>query len=258
MSDDQTSLISFLNFILRKSPIETSVRISKSELTEILRTYFSKMGMQDDPDLVFEDWEPQLRKSFFIQNQLIHYNIYTETLTIEVVPTLEIINRAAETHSTNMRSSLISLICALSFEEFETLMRELFQRVPWIEKINITQLSRDGGIDFEGIYRDRKSGLRMKLYGQAKHWSSKVGSEILRTFIGSISVKSTLPSIGIFVSTGGYTDDAITVMQKSPIKILVYDIDSLVNLMIEHEIGVKAYKVEGKTIDELFWKEISE
>ena len=258
MCNEESSLISFLNFILSQNRMETSVKISKSMLLKSLKEYFLKLGIQDDPDLVFEDWEPLLRKSFFIKNHLVHYNIYTETLTIEIVPTLQLMSRAAETYSINLKSSVINAISDLTFEEFEQLMEELFQRVPWIEKINITQRTRDGGIDFEGTYRDDKSGLRMKLFGQAKHWNSKVGSETLRTFIGSISVRFDSPSIGIFVSTGGYTNDAKAVMLKSPIRILPYDIDNLANLMINHGIGVKTFRIEGKIIDQLFWKEIKE
>jgi len=47
-------------------------------------------------------------------------------------------------------------------------------------------------------------------------------------------------------------------MQQSPIKILAYDVDSLAKLMIDQEVGVKTFKIEGKIVDELFWKEIKE
>jgi restriction endonuclease Mrr len=258
MWHEESSLISFLDFILSQDRVETFVRISRSSLLQSLKEYFLKSGISDDPELVFEDWEPLLRKSFFIKNHLIHYNVYTDTLTIEIVPTLQLMTRAAETYAINLKSLVTNALYNLTFEEFERLMKELFQRVPWIEKIDITQLSRDGGIDFEGIYRDTKSGLRMKLFGQAKHWNSKVGSETLRTFIGSMSVRSTSPSIGVFVATGGYTEDAKAAMQKSPIKILAYDVDSLARLVIDQEVGVKTFKIEGKIVDELFWKEIKE
>ena len=258
MWGEESSLLSFLDSIIRQFPVKTSIKISKSDLKESLKNYLSQSGIDEDPDLAFEDMEPLLRRSFLVKNHLVHYSVYTETLTIEIVPTLQVMNRSAETYSINLKSSVIKAISDLSFDEFECLMKEVFQKVPWAEKVNITKRSRDGGIDFQGIYIDYKSGLRMKLFGQAKHWASKVGSEILRTFIGSISVQSRSPSIGVFVSTGGYTVDAHTVMLKSPVKILSYDIDKLADLMIEHGVGVRNFVIEGKIIDELFWKEIKE
>ena len=258
MSLDESSLIAFLDFVLSENPAEAFARIPKCKLLEALKKYLSNLGGPDDPNLVFEDWERFLRKSFFIKNHLIRYNIYNETLTVEIVPSLQLMNRAAETYGLNLRSSVINALSTLSFQEFEQLMREIFQKVPWVEQISITQLSRDGGIDFEGVYRDRKSGLRLTLFGQAKHWNSKVGSETIRTFIGSISVRLSAPAIGIFVSTSGYTDDAKAVMLKSPIRILSYDIVNLADLMIEHEVGVKTFRIEGKVIDDVFWKEIRE
>lgn len=258
MSNDESSVIAFLNFILDRNHVETSIKTPKSELLELLKDYLSESKMPDDPVLVFEDWEPFLRKSFLIENHLVRYNIYTETLTIEIVPSLERMNRAAETYLMNLKSLIVRAISDLTFEEFERLMGELFQKVPWVEGVNVTRLSRDEGIDFEGTYRDRKSGLQMRLFGQAKHWHSKVGSEAVRTFIGSISVRSGSPSIGIFVSTGGFTDGAKTMMRKAPVRILSYDVNGLADLMIDHGIGVEVFKIEGKTVDELFWKELRE
>lgn len=258
MSNDESSLLSFLDFVLSRNRVETSIRIPKSTLLESLREYAVKSQMSDEPTLVFEDWEPLMRKPFFIGNHLIYYSIYTDTLTIELVPTLHLMDRAAETYTANLKASVVKTISDLTFREFERLMKEVFRKVPWIEKVNLTRLTHDEGIDFEGTYLDSKSGLRMNLFGQAKHWDSKVGSETIRTFIGSISVKSKSPSIGIFVSKSGYTDDAQAAIQKSPIKLLAYDVEGLAELMIDYGIGVKTFRIEGKTIDEPFWKEIKE
>ena len=257
MSNEETALVSFLDYILGQNRIESSIRIPKSTLLKSLKEYCANSGVKEDPSLLFEDWEHLLRKSFFIRDHLLTYSIFSETLTVELVPTLQVMHRAAETYSINLKAELVKTISVLSFGDFEQLMEELFRKVPWVENVIVTQRTRDEGIDFEGTYKDHKSGLRMRLFGQAKHLDSKVGSEDLRTFIGSISVRSRgSPSIGIFVSSSGYTDDACAAAEKSPIRILTYDVDKLADLMIEHDIGVKNFRIEGKTIDEPFWKDI--
>lgn len=257
MSNKEAALIAFLEHVLGQNRIESSIRIPKSALLKSLGEYCKDSGQDEDPSLLFEDWEPLLRRSFFIKDHRITYSIFSDTLSVELVPTVAAMNRAAETHSINLKTELVKTVASLSFGDFEQLMEELFRKVPWIESVNVTQRTRDEGIDFEGTYKDHKSGLRMKLYGQAKHMESKVGSEDLRTFIGSISVRSKgSPSIGIFVSSSGYTDDACTAAEKSPIRILIYDADKLADVMIEHSIGVRNFRIEGKTIDEPFWKDI--
>jgi restriction endonuclease Mrr len=258
MSSDENSLLSFLDFILTRIHVETSLRISKNGLIKNLKDFLALSEGAEDPEIVFEDWGSLLRKPFFLGNHLIHYSIYTDTLTLEVVPTLQQMNRAAETYSSNLHDLVVKEIERITFKEFEQLMAEVFRKVPWIEKVNSTQLTRDEGIDFEGIYKDSKSGLRLSLFGQAKHWIAKVGSDTVSTFVGSISLKTKEPSIGILVSTGGYTDDANSAIRKSPIKLLSYDKRSLAALMIEYEIGVKSFRIEGKMVDDPFWKDIKE
>ena len=258
MSSDETSLLSFLDFILTRIHVETSMRISKNDLIKNLQDYLSLAEIKEEADIVFDDWGNYLRKPFFVGNHLIHYSIYTDTLTLEVVPTIQQMNRAAETYSANLHSLVIKEITGITFQEFEQLMAEVFRKVPWVEKVNSTQLTRDEGIDFEGVYKDSKSGLRLNLFGQAKHWKAKVGADTVSNFVGSISLRTKEPSIGILVSAGGYTDDAVAAIRKSPIKLLYYDIKSLAELMIEYEIGVKSFRIEGKMVDDPFWKEIKE
>ena len=96
-------------------------------------------------------------------------------------------------------------------------MHQIFSRVAWAENVKVTGRSSDGGIDFEGMFIERQSGLKSSLYGQAKHWKSKVGSETIRTFIGFVAVKETSKfrsSVGVYACTGGFSEEAQNANQE--------------------------------------------
>ena len=144
-------------------------------------------------------------------------NAFTSELTIEFIPYWTFLERAAELRNRNIAFETIARIRALSPHEFEKLLADVFSRIPWARNVSVGKISRDGGIDFQGKYVDSQSGLAMLLLGQAKHWKAKVGSEPIRTFIGSMAVKARLHKlVGVYVATNGFTEDALEAIENSP------------------------------------------
>ncbi len=258
MKYDELSLRQLLEFILKQNSLKTSVVISKAEIMESLRNYYNKLNISVEPSLVFEEFEPLLRvKNFFINNHFIHYNFISEKLTLEKYPSLQFMERASEKYLRYLKEEVVKKLINLNFDVFERLMKEIFSGIPWIEEIEITQLTNDGGIDFTGKYIDSNSGLKMPIFGQVKHWKkSKVGSPQIRDFIGSLVVNSSEPSLGLFVSTCGFTRGVKDVIKKSSTKILLLDVNDLAELMIKYNIGIQTYLIEGKVIEDTFWNEI--
>jgi restriction system protein len=91
----------------------------------------------------------------------------------------------------------------------------------------------DGGID--GIIKEDKLGLDV-IYIQAKRWEGIVGSKEVRNFVGSLVGQKA--NKGVFITTSGYTKDALEYVDSIGHKVILIDGEELAELMIEHGVGV--------------------
>ena len=97
--------------------------------------------------------------------------------------------------------------------------------------------SGDGGID--GIINQDKLGLD-SIYVQAKRWAEgSVGSPEIDKFSGALARKGA--SKGVFITTSSFTKKAKAAANESAgPKIILIDGKQLVQLMIDHELGVSS------------------
>jgi restriction system protein len=93
--------------------------------------------------------------------------------------------------------------------------------------------SGDGGID--GIIKEDKLGLDV-IYIQAKRWENAVGSKEIRNFVGSLVGQKA--NKGVFITTSGFTRDAMEYVKSITHKVILIDGEMLTQLMIENNIGV--------------------
>jgi len=209
-------------------------------------------------EVILEEWESGLRKTILVGDWAVIYNIFTENLVVENLPSDGQIARAIELRSSNVRFSLRDTLEALSPHEFEDLLAELLSRVPWAKNVKVTKRSRDGGIDFVGSYVHEDAD-EIPLYGQAKHWQTKLDSPSVQGFIGSLATHSKgKPIMGLIYCTSGFSADAESEIKNSPIMIIAYDKDKLIDLMLRYEVGVVRARVESVSLDGRFWDEIKE
>lgn len=111
--------------------------------------------------------------------------------------------------------------------------------------------SGDGGID--GIIKEDKLGLDV-IYIQAKRWQGSVGSREIRDFVGSLVGQKA--NKGIFITTSGFTRDALNYVSTIPQKVILIDGRQLAQLMIDNDIGVsKTTSFEIKKIDSDYFEE---
>lgn len=113
-----------------------------------------------------------------------------------------------------------------------------------------TPKSRDGGID--GIINQDFLGLE-KIYIQAKRYNeNKIRELDIRNFIGAMSGDT---SKGVFVTTSSFDESAIKKALKAHHKISLIDGTRLVELMIQHKVGIKVRETyEIKEIDMSFFE----
>ena len=111
--------------------------------------------------------------------------------------------------------------------------------------------SGDGGID--GIIKEDKLGLDV-IYIQAKRWENVVGSKEIRNFVGSLVGQKA--NKGVFITTSGYTKDALEYVKTITHKVILIDGEMLAQLMIENNVGVSGIiNYEVKKIDSDYFVE---
>lgn len=120
-------------------------------------------------------------------------------------------------------------------------------------KVSVTKKSGDGGVDIE-ITRD-SLGMQ-KIYVQTKDYdpSSTIGRNSMSDFVTVINDGH---AQGIFVTTASYSKEARKIAKRHNIALI--DGDKLLELMIEHGIGVKeTQSFTLHKVDDLFLKQIFE
>lgn len=114
--------------------------------------------------------------------------------------------------------------------------------------------SGDDGID--GIIDEDKLGLD-SIYIQAKRYQrdAKIGAPFVRDFIGALQgCKATK---GVFLTTAGFTKDAMDFIAKVQSRVILIDGQKLANLMIDYGIGVSTrMNYEIKQLDTDYFGEI--
>ena len=121
-------------------------------------------------------------------------------------------------------------IAAMDWEDFEHLIRELFESEFEKEggEVNVTQASRDGGIDAVAFDPDPIRGGKIVI--QAKRYTRTVGLSAVRDLYGTVS--SERASRGILVTTSDYGPGAYDFAKDKPLQLL--DGGNLLSLLEKH------------------------
>jgi restriction system protein len=106
--------------------------------------------------------------------------------------------------------------------------------------------SGDGGID--GTIKQDKLGLDM-VYVQAKRWERTVGTPDVSQFSGSLLKQNAQK--GVMITTSQFSKDAREHVKGLAQKLVLIDGKQLAELMIEHDVGVKAASKKSYTLKRL-------
>lgn len=104
---------------------------------------------------------------------------------------------------------------------------------PHASRAQVVGKSGDGGID--GVIPEDRLGLDM-VYVQAKKWENPVGPDEIRKFVGSLGERRAHK--GVFITSGAYTRGARDAAERANAKVVLIDGEQLVELMIDHGVGV--------------------
>lgn len=97
-----------------------------------------------------------------------------------------------------------------------------------------------------GIISLDRLGLE-KVYVQAKRWQNNVGRPELQAFYGALAGQRAKK--GVFMTTSGYTKDALDFAHTVSDSMVLVDGDRLTALMIEHAVGVTHRPMKLPRID---------
>jgi len=150
----------------------------------------------------------------------------------------EIIEAAYQEIRDNLALELLGLVKNSTPSFFERLVVELLVNMgyggSWDEAARAVGQTGDEGID--GIIDEDKLGLD-SIYIQAKKWESKISRPEIQKFVGALAGKHA--DKGIFITTSGFTQEAINYVSTIDKKIVLIDGKRLAEFMIDHEVGVK-------------------
>lgn len=210
----------------------------------------------NDDVLIFLEKELMKKKSsWIIEPFIINYNFFREEFIFDRIFSKEKINFFIEWEEKIVNKQLENIIMTLDPKAFEHFICDFLNDIKQFYKMNVGKITRDGGIDFNGYEKTENGNIR--IFGQVKRVKNKVPTSTIVNFIGAIQLKSKNKKCkGIIVSTGGFTKDALKIIEESPFKIEIIDLIKLKSMIIEYQKGIKQHHAELIIIDEKYWEEI--
>jgi len=153
-----------------------------------------------------------------------------------------------EAHETAVRSRLLDRLNNLRPTEFEHFARQLLEALGFAE-VQVTQQSRDGGID--GYGKLRQGIVKINAAFQCKRWEGPVPRPEIDRFRGAISGRF---DQGIFLATSSFSHEASEAsIRPGAVPIIMIDGERIVNIMIQHGVGVSRRPLYLLDVDEEFF-----
>jgi len=148
-----------------------------------------------------------------------------------------------------LATELLQQLKKSSPKQFENIVIDLLVAMGYggsrKEAAKVIGKSGDEGID--GVINEDRLGLDT-IYVQAKKWDSSVGGPEIQKFAGALQVQHARK--GIFITTSSFTKAAMDVATRVDNKLILIDGDTLVQYMIDYNIGVSSsITYEIKKID---------
>ena len=149
----------------------------------------------------------------------------------------------------NLAIDLLQQLKASSSSFFETIVIDLLVKIGYggSRKDAAKAIGRSGDEGIDGVINEDRLGLDT-IYVQAKKWENTVGRPEIQKFAGALQGKQARK--GIFITTSNFSQEAYDYADRIENKIVLIDGDSLVQFMIDHNVGVGlAATYEIKKID---------
>ncbi len=153
--------------------------------------------------------------------------------------------RFVESHDVAYTLDNSTNLAAISWEDFEHLIRELFENEFSTNggEVKVTQASRDGGVDAVAFDPDPIRGGKIVI--QAKRYTNTVGVSAVRDLFGTVMNEGATK--GILVTTADYGPDAYEFAKNKPLTLL--NGGNLLHLLEKHGHKAKIDLKEAKALN---------
>lgn len=149
----------------------------------------------------------------------------------------ELLDAAYQQLRNELAASLLQHVTGNSWEFFEHLVVKLLVAMGYGGSVQdagqATRKTADEGID--GLIKQDRLGLDT-IYLQAKRWQGTVGRPEIQKFVGALHGQRAKK--GIFITTSRFSTEAQDYARQIDPKIVLIDGPELVQLMIDHDLGV--------------------
>ena len=166
----------------------------------------------------------------------------------EVTPE-EALANAYQDLKNSLASDLLQQLKASSPTQFENMVIDLLVAMGYggSRKEAAKAIGRSGDEGIDGIINEDRLGLDV-IYVQAKRWEGTVGRPEIQKFAGALQGQHA--KRGIFMTTSNFSKEATDFASRVDNKIILIDGDTLVQHMIDHNVGVTpSVNYEVKKID---------
>ncbi len=174
--------------------------------------------------------------------------------TIDETPE-ETLQKSYQSIRNELSSDILNKIKANSPQFFENLVIDLMISLGYggSRQDAGRSIGQSGDEGIDGIIKEDKLGLDV-IYIQAKRWEGTVGRPEIQKFVGALHGKRAKK--GVFITTGKFSQDAITYVETIDPKVILIDGRNLSELMIDYNLGVSvSVNYEIKRIDSDYFEE---
>jgi restriction system protein len=135
--------------------------------------------------------------------------------------------------------------------KFENLVKSLLDEMG-LEETSVTSYSGDRGIDVRGTL-NAENLSQINVAVQAKRWKNNVGPKVVRELRGSLQIHEH----GIVITPSDFTASAQAEAEEpGKTHISLINGEQLVELLIEHQVGVAKEEYIVPILDDEYWGEI--
>lgn len=149
-------------------------------------------------------------------------------------------------------SELLDLLMRTTPRYFETVVLDLLHKLGYgASRDDLRRVGGSGDAGIDGVISLDKLGLE-KVYVQAKRWSGPVGRPEVQGFYGALAGQRAQK--GVFLTTSSFSAQARD-FARSVERIILVDGRRLVELMMDHEVGVTSRIIRLPRIDSDYFDE---
>lgn len=151
------------------------------------------------------------------------------------------------------RTNLQKRLMEMPPDRFEALITELLRALGFYEEsIKLTRYSGDNGIDVRGVLNAGHI-TEIRAAVQVKRWKHNIPAPVIQGVRGSLTVHEQ----GIIITTSGFSKGAIEEAQATgKTRISLVDGEKLLDLLVQHNIGVQTEQFVLHTLDDEWWSEL--